>query len=428
MSTNETPNQTTKLSAIRDHVIVSEVPVLNMDIKIICNSRKIDSSKLGMSNEIAKSLPDSVLTKFEQILVPKSATNGLEAARKRAEKVLKSRAVYNKLFGWVIGHEDAGYIEDELLVIKSAFYNSLMDEETYDLKAAQIIEALKQDPILIHQAWHSRFVEISQIRQPSWEDYINGCSFAVLGIYIGEAGTISSRKMKSAEESFQKIFTSTKGVLIEEISTFANAQLKTAYASKSKGLGVKEVTWRHAYELCDKLKGLSFVCPNIAKAEAKIRAKFIQALPESGLINGRTRDNYLTILTALADPFRLVDKVDSGLPLFKEEYFQPEEIGENLTLSLNENKANTHSLTAIKDAQVETEIESIPVMEVEEIEVSSKELKAIDSINSLEALIEKITTKTTSADDFISQAAEVVASASLSSDLSYSELMSSLGF
>jgi hypothetical protein len=423
MSTNNTQNQTAQLSEIRDHVIVSEVPVINIDIKIITNTRKIDATKLGLNSELIKTLPESILAKLEVGLVPSKATRPLEAKRKQAEKLLKSRAVYNKLFGWIAGHEDAIDLENGLSVIQSSFYSALMSEEEYNQKTSQIIEEFAKDPILLNSEWHSTFIEIAKMRQPCWGEYIAACSFDLAGNYIGEAGTISGNKMRSSKDSFDKIFTSTKGVLIKEIADFASTQLVKAYAARSKDHGVKEVTWKLAYALCDKLKGLSFVSPNIAKAESEIRSKFIQALPDVGSIYGITRDNYISIISALSDPFRLADKIDSGLPLFKVDDSNLD-MNSDETLALNYNETETN-----EDVYEVTEIELIPVMEVEEIiEASSEELAEEETIETLEALLEKEPKTANSADDFISQSAEVVNSVSDFSGLSHDDLMRSLGF
>ena len=451
MNTSKTSNKSQQLSAIRDHVVVSEIPVINTTIRMPTNKRVLNAKKVGISDKAISSLPEHIHTKLDQTLLPTAATRQLDSIRKNVKDFLDRRAVHNKHFGFIVGHETAVEVEDWLFGKRDEFNAAILSEKTYNDECNRIIEALRSDPILKEQDWHASLVDASLRAQPSYEQYIESCEFEVYATYIGESGLSDTRKLRSAEDTFQSICKGTKGSLIEEISTTANKLLTKAHASP-KDKGIKEVSWKLMYALCDKLSDLSFVSKNIGAAEEELRTMLDSKLPSAGTLHGMERENFLVVLSALVDPFALADKVDSGLPLFKK---SEDTLGESLFDSLKSEAALDGSATdkpvevsvstkvetnveaasgktsgkpsevvdVIEDLQSESSIESKSNQED-----SSLEIKA-DAIEQLIADADsKIEPKTTSADDFINESANKVFEVVDATKASTDELMSTLGF
>jgi len=368
-----TSNQTKKLSQVRDVVEVNEVPIFNVEIRVLTNKRTIDANKLGISSDALSSLPEHIQTKLAQTLVPDRATRPLLSIRKAVQDFMKRSMVEQKPFGYVCGHEVAEKNEEFLLKKQDEFYASIMDENDYNEASKKIINDLRNDPMLKGLHWHDRFIELSEMRQPTWETYIESCEFIPKAHFIGAAGTASTLKLRTASETFSEICSGTKAALVDEISNVARDILTNIAKQKQDHL-IQEKTWKRMFELADKLSSLSFVSPNIVAVETELREMLLSFLPNAGSITGQAKSNFVTILSTLVDPFALADKIDNQQPLFKEVTLRG--VVENL--DIEQQIESSSDLDIESDIAVETETEAEAEAEVEvEAEVEEEAMTLV---------------------------------------------------
>jgi hypothetical protein len=441
MNTVSTNNQKTKLSQVRDDIIVSEVPVFNVMASTLSNDRVIDTRDLGMSEGDLKNLPSDIKVKLNQVLVPIKATKPLKSIIKAVQNYLNRFMVEQKPFGYVCGHEVAGEREEFLLKKQREFYDSILDEDLYVAACQRIITDLTNDEVLKKLHWHGRLIEMAKAKQPCYEDYVDKCELEVLSHYIGESGRASTNKLKTAQDVFPSICKGVKGKLVSEISQVAN-EVMVNITKQTKKDSIQEKSWVRSYELCDKLKSLAFVSSNISVIENEIRSMLNSFLPKSGTITGQTKTNFLTLIGALLDPFVLADKVDNGEPLFKKEIFSEQtadlikpvmdnEVVQEVTTSEISPEDLMGILLVDDEVEEAQEIEPLPLIiieeAVEEIQVlpmvTAKEIQV--TLEELEAISDEDPVAT-SADEFIDEFNQDQAGSI--DELEGDDLLSALGF
>jgi len=419
-----TSNQTKKLSQVRDYVEVSEVPIFNVEISILTNNRTIDANKLGIDSDALNSLPEHIHTKLAQALVPARATRPLLSIRKSVQDFLKRTMVEQKPFGYVCGHENAIKHEEFLLKKQDEFYAAMMTEEDYNKECERIIHDLTHDPILMKEHWHDRFVELSKSRQPTWETYCESCDFNPKAHFIGESGSASTIKLKTANETFSDICKGTKEALVDEIAKTSHDILGNIAKQKQDNL-IQEKTWQRMYELADKLSSLSFVSRNIAMVEQELREMLNSFLPKAGSISGHTKSNFVTILSSLVDPFALSDKINNQTPLFKEvtitgsiEDLEVEQAVEESKPTTSLKEVEAAIAEADEEEMIVEEITALPVIDAEEILVSEEEFNQLDENEGYE----------TSADEFINEFADMDQILNITEVGDEDDVLASLGF
>jgi len=385
--TNQTPNQTKAYSEIRDEVEVKEIPIIKLRFGMLSTDRVIDSKKLGISADAFQNMPEHIQTKLKQKVVPNSAIRPLDTIRKSVTKYMNSAGSKHDLFGFVLGHTRALEVEEKLCEYQAEFNDAIMEKDVYEDKCAKILDSFINDPDLKSYSWYDRFIEALVNSQPDWDEYFEACKFEIHPFYIGESGSTSAHKFKTAKDSFKEICAGTKGNLIHEISE-TSLHIYNLALKNGPTKGIKEVTWRQIYKICDKLQSLSFVSPSISIVEAEIRSILDQALPASGDIYGIQRTNLMSILSCLTDPFKLADKVDNGRPLFSKV---------DLSLGLNNNELDFDETETTDESKVEEQAK--PAQETESLVESEDEVEVVqttkDESNDTDSNDEKLVASST---------------------------------
>lgn len=397
-SKENTPSQTKKLSVLRDHVQVKEIPIFNVKISCLSMSRTLDLRKIEVSDKEISDLPDSIRTNLARDLVPKDAVTPLESKRRRVSEYMKRYMVQQKPFGFVVGHGSACVHEDWLMDQQQRFYELIMDEETYIKDCKKIIDAFRNDQHLQSKPWFKDLIEHSIRQQPSYEEFVNAAQFELSAHYIGEGGTADTYKLKTAKDTFAEICVGTKGKLIKEISDRANEFLKQHYKVDMGG-NLAQAHWQKLPELCDKLADLSFVSKNIFEAEKQLREMLNKILPAQGGICGAARTNLAAVASFLSDPFMLADKIDNGKPLFKE--YEP---------VIKSSQADLISSNSSSDSsnQGSEKINELPVILVEEIDESEIDSEDVSTEDVFAQSIPDTDLEQSSADSFIEEAAKAM--------------------
>lgn len=366
--TKATPYQTKAYSEIRDVIEVKEIPIIKIRFKMLTTDRVIDAKKLGIDSDAFKNMPEHIQTKLKQRVIPNSAVRPLDSIRKNVDKYMNDVGSKHELFGFVLGHEKSIEVEEKLLKFQSDFNQSIMAKDDYDARCLKILDSFRNDADLKKYPWYSTFIDAIVASQPSWEKYFESCGFEIHPFYIGESGSTSAHKFKSAKDSFKEICRGTKGNLIQDISKTAMKVFELA-TKNGPQKGIKEVTWKQLIKICDKLQSLSFVSHEISNVEAEIRGILSKVLPNAGDIYGIQRENLLSILSMLVDPFKLADKVENGTAIF-----------ENVDISLDFNSESKLKQN-IEEVQDEL-IDSVAVLTATEENVRTE---AIDDTDYLDA-------------------------------------------
>jgi hypothetical protein len=344
-------------------------------------------------------------------------------------------------FGYICGHASAAEYESLLLEKKQEFYASLLDEATYNKECERIIDSFQNDILMKGKPWHKRLIEMSRLQQPSWQEYIDSCEFRLMANYIVEGGVSNACNLQTAEDGFEYVCNDAKGLLIKEVSTAAAGVLaKNSKLDKSKGLRME--VWSKMYDICDKLQNLSFVSPNIHKAEQQIRSVLDEVLPKSGTISGSVREDLAEILSALVDPLKLSDKIDNQQPVFVVDSIAESdqqsllaatidnESGQVITNDEEETEIpetdSTEDVLAVSSEEaVAEECQIIPVMQVEEIQSTDFEEDSFDGLEEESISGREVVTE---ADEFISDAVDALEVEVMNLDGNDDDILASLGF
>lgn len=400
--TKKTSKQTTAYSEIRDYVEVSEVPIIKLRLSLLTTERTIDARKLGINAEAYKNMPEQIQTKLKQKVIPNAAINPLDSIRKNVNKYMDDVGSKHDLFGHVFGHEMSLKAEKRLSEFQAEFNAAIMAKEDYEARCKKIIDSFVEDEDLKAFPWYDRFIEAIVSSQPDWDDYYDACKFEFFPFYIGESGTTSAHKFESARDSFKEICEGTKGNLIFDISKSAKHIVDLAIKNGPEK-GIKKVTWTKIISICDKLQSLSFVSPSISTVEKEIRGMLSKVLPNSGDLYGIQRENLISILSMLVDPFKLSDKIDNGTPLFEKIEINLGLNEPELKIETDETKADAGSIESV-DAE---EASDGKVNIADEAKVQVAESKA-DEINPSDEELSSIIDESVSAEDAISDLASEI--------------------